>query len=188
MRPVRTIAAVAFAAALAVAGCAAQRTAVQPPPSPAPVVATPVTTTPPSWPIPLTPPPNTPTGGSPRQAPHHTPAGRSTPTPPTAPRLYFSTPNAAMRYLTVAYNHNDLVALRHVTTPEARANLLAMHRTAVNLQLVGCTANSDRGDYTCTFTHDFPPQRHLTGHGHAEFTVAPADRHGWYMTVLEDCD
>jgi hypothetical protein len=130
-----TIAVFAFAAALAVAGCAAQRTAVQP--SPAPVAATPVATAPP-----LTPPPNAPTGGSPRQAPHHTPAGRSTPTPPTAPRLYFSTPDAAMRYLTVAYNHNDLAALAHVTTPVARANLLTMHRTAVNLRLVGCTARA----------------------------------------------
>jgi hypothetical protein len=188
MRPVRTIAVFAFAAALAVAGCAAQRAAVQPPPSPAPVAATPVATTPPSQPVPLTPPPNTPTGGSLRQAPHHTPAGRSTPTPPTAPRLYFSTPDAAMRYLTVAYNHNDLAALAHVTTPVARANLLAMHRTAVNLRLVGCTARAGLGDYTCTFTHDFPPERHLSGHGHAHFIAAPADKHGWYMTVLEDCD
>jgi hypothetical protein len=185
MRPVRTIAVFAFAAALAVAGCAAQRTAVQPPPSPAPVA---VATPPPSRPVPLTPPRNTPTGSSPRQAPHHTPAGRSTPTPPTAPRLYFSTPDAAMRYLTVAYNHNDLVALAHVTTPVARANLLAMHRTAVNLRLVGCTARPGLGDYTCTFTHDFPPERHLSGQGHAHFIAAPADKHGWYMTVLEDCD
>jgi hypothetical protein len=181
MRPVRTIAVFLSAAALAVAGCAAQRAAVQPTPSPAPVA-----TTPPSRPFVLDP-PDTPTGG-PWQAPRHTSGGHSTPTPPTTPRLYFATPQAAMRYLTVAYNHNDLVALRHVTTPVARDDLLAMHRTAVNLQLVGCTANSDRGDYTCTFTHDFPPQRHLSGHGHAEFTVAPADKHGWYMTVLENCD
>ena len=27
-----------------------------------------------------------------------------------------------------------------------------------------------------------------SGHGQAHFTVAPADRPGWYMTVLEDCD
>src|SRR5207247_128100 len=113
MRPVRTITTFAFAAALAVAGCAAQRTAVQPPPSPAPA---------------------------------------------------------------------------HVTTPVPRANLPVRHRTAVNLRLVGCTARPGLGDYTCTFIHDFPPERHLSGHAHAHFIAAPADKHGWYMTVLEDCD
>lgn len=93
-----------------------------------------------------------------------------------------------MRYLTVAYNRNDLVALGHVTTPVARANLVAMHRTAVNLQLVGCAAQPARGDYLCSFTHDYPAAMHLSGHGHAHFLAAPADKHGWYMTVLRDCD
>jgi hypothetical protein len=92
-----------------------------------------------------------------------------------------------MRYLAVAYNHSDLVALGHVTTPVARANLLAMHRTAVNLQLVGCTAQPARGDYLCAFTHDYPPAMHVNGQGHAHFLAAPADEHGWYMTVLQDC-
>ena len=171
MRPVRTITTFVFAAALAVAGCAAQRTAVHPSAAPAPAAATPVATTPPPAPTPA----------SPRLAPNQSP------TAPTAPRLYFATPQAAMRYLTVAYNHNDLVALGHVTTPIARANLLAMHRTAVNLQLVGCAANAARGDYLCTFTHDYPASLHLNGHGHAHFTAAPADKYGWYMTVLNDC-
>jgi hypothetical protein len=106
---------------------------------------------------------------------------------PTAPKLYFATPQAAMRYLTAAYNHNDLVALGHVTTPIARVNLLAMHRTAVNLQLVGCTAHPARGDYLCSFTHDYPAAMHQAGYGHAHFIAAPADKYGWYMTVLQDC-
>ncbi|HEX8863029.1 MAG TPA: hypothetical protein VGC06_28825, partial [Actinomycetes bacterium] len=107
---------------------------------------------------------------------------------PAAPRLFFDTPQAAMRYLADAYNRNDLLALRHVTTPVARVNLVAMRRTATNLELVGCTANAGRGDYSCSFTHDYPPKLHQTGLGHAHFTAAPADAHGWYMTVLEDCD
>ena len=177
MRPVRTItAALGFAAALAVTGCAAERPAVQPSAAPA---TTPVT---PAPPVTLTTP--TITGLRPPPKPPTTP-----PKPSTAPpKLYFATPQAAMRYLTVAYNHNDLAALAHVTTPVARANLVAMHRTAVNLRLVGCTARPGLGDYTCAFTHDFPPERHLSGHGQAHFIAAPADRHGWYMTVLEDCD
>jgi hypothetical protein len=92
-----------------------------------------------------------------------------------------------MRYLTSAYNRNDLVALGHVTTPVARINLVAMRHTATNLELVGCTANAGRGDYSCSFTHEYPPKLHQTGVGHAHFTAAPADKHGWYMTVLEDC-
>jgi hypothetical protein len=92
-----------------------------------------------------------------------------------------------MRYLTAAYNRNDLVALGHVTTPVARVNLVAMRRTAVNLRLVGCEAQPGRGDYLCSFTHDYPAAMHLSAHGNAHFIAAPADRHGWYMTVLRDC-
>jgi hypothetical protein len=174
MRPVRTITTFVFAAALAVAGCAAQPIAVHPSAAPAPAAATPVATVPPI-PVATTPPP----AAGPRLPPG------STPTAP--PRLYFATPQAAMRYLTVAYNHKDLVALGHVTTPIARANLLAMHRTAVNLQLVGCAANAARGDYLCSFTHDYQASLHVVGQGHAHFTAAPADKYGWYMTILNDC-
>ena len=93
-----------------------------------------------------------------------------------------------MDYLAGAYNRNDLAAPKHVTTPEARNNLLFMRPNADNLQVVGCTANPDRGDYLCGFTHGFPAALHHSGTGHAHFTVAPADRVGWYMTVLNDCN
>jgi len=93
-----------------------------------------------------------------------------------------------MRYLAAAYNRNDLASLMQATTPAARHNLLFMRANAPNLQLVNCTANAGQGDYTCAFTHDFPVASHRSGHGQAHFTVAPADRPGWYMTVLEDCD
>ena len=176
MRPVRTItAALGFAAALAIAGCAATEPPFTRSAAPAPAATTPV---PPAPPVTLPTPPRTPTPADPAPAPK----------PPTAPhRLYFATPQAAMRYLTVAYNHNDLVDLGHVTTPIARANLLAMRRTAVNLQLVGCAARPGLGDYLCSFTHDYPSTMHVSGQGHAHFLAAPADEHGWYMTVLQDC-
>jgi hypothetical protein len=164
MRPARIIAVFVFAAAVAVTGCTA-RTPVHPSAAPAP--SQPPATNP-------TPPPTT------------------KPTPPTTPdpgphRLYFATPQASMRYLAVAYNRNDLTALKHVTTPVARSNLLFMRPNADNLRLVGCTANAGRGDYSCAFTHDYPAAMHQTGHGQAHFTAAPADRVGWYMTVLNDC-
>jgi hypothetical protein len=164
MRPVRIISAVIFAAALAVTGCSAHSTAARPTRAPIP----PVTTA--TLAIDYPPP-------------------RPNPTPVPAPRpLHFATPQAAMRYLAAAYNRNDLASLMHVTTLAARHNLLSMRANATNLQLVGCTANAARGDYTCAFTHDFPVTSHRSGHGQAHFTVAPATRPGWYMTVLEDCD
>jgi hypothetical protein len=172
MRPVRIITAVVFAAAVAVTGCTVHSTTTDPSQAAAPTVAaapriTAVPTTPISHPRSQTP--------------------KAAPTDSVAPRLHFATPQAAMRYLAVAYNRNDLAALKHVTTPEARNNLLFMRPNADNLQLVGCTANPGRGDYLCGFTHGFPAAKHHAGTGQAHFTAAPADRFGWYMTVLNDC-
>jgi hypothetical protein len=165
MRPARIITVVVFAAAVAVTGCTARTTDVRRSTTPAPVAAAPTAT--PTKPTPPT-----------------TPSPRTHPGPH---RLYFATPQASMRYLAVAYNRNDLAALKHVTTPVARSNLLFMRPNADNLRLVGCTANAGRGDYTCAFTHDYPAAMHQTGHGQAHFTAAPADEVGWYMTVLNDC-
>jgi hypothetical protein len=170
MRPARIITAVLFTAAIAVTGCTAHSTAVDPPASPAPAAAAPAAPARPATPI---------TNSSPR-----TPT--LTPTPAPRP-LHFATPQASMRYLAAAYNRNDLAALKHVTTPEARTNLQFMRPDASNLRLVGCTANAGRGDYSCAFSHDFPAASHRSGHGQAHFTAAPADRVGWYMTVLNDC-
>jgi hypothetical protein len=164
MRPARIITAVVFAAAIAVTGCAAHPTAA---PAPSEDVMRPIT-------------PIVRTGGQ-------------TPTPPKpaagpkAQRLHFATPEASMRYLAAAYNRNDVAALKHVTTPQARNNLLFMRPNADNLRLVSCTANAGRGDYSCAFTHGYPAAMHQAGTGHAHFTIAPADRVGWYMTVLDDC-
>jgi hypothetical protein len=186
MRPVRSISAVIFAAALAVTGCTTHSTIDQP--------STPAAAAAPDHPAAtsvrrtMTSPAvtsATPIAHRPRQTP--TPA--PTPTPPAAPRApHFTTPQASMRYLAAAYNRNDLASLMHVTTPAGRHNLLLMRANAPNLQLVSCTANAGAGDYTCAFTHDFPVASQRSGHGQAHFTVAPADRPGWYMTVLDDCD
>jgi hypothetical protein len=101
--------------------------------------------------------------------------------------MHFTTPEAAMRYLAAAYNRNDLPALKKVTNPAARTALLALRQEATNLQLTGCH-RQPRGDYLCTFRHDFPEHRHRSGHGQATFLAAPAHKPGWYMTVLLDCD
>ena len=171
MRPVRIITAVIFAAAVAVTGCAAHSTAVDPTNAPSRKVAASKAPIDPINPV------------NRRETPVV-----STPHVPAPPRaLHFATPEGAMRYLASAYNRNDLAALKHVTTPEARNNLLFMRPNADNLQLVGCTANAGRGDFLCGFTHGFPAVTHHAGTGHAHFTAAPADKVGWYMTVLNDC-
>ena len=173
MRPVRIITAVIFAAAVAISGCATHSTTTDPSAAPAPQVAAPT---------------DPPKPASPINSHHRTQTDKATPTAPAAPRqLHFATPQAAMQYLASAYNRNDLAALKHVTTPEARNNLLFMRPNADNLQLVGCTANTGRGDFLCGFTHGFPAATHQAGTGHAHFTAAPADKVGWYMTVLNDC-
>jgi hypothetical protein len=101
---------------------------------------------------------------------------------------HFDTPQAAMIYLASAWNRNDIVALSHVTTPAARANLLAMHKEAVNLRLNHCAARPV-GDYVCFFDHDYPVGATDTspGGGHSVFLVGPARTPGWYMTVFEGC-
>jgi len=171
MRPVRIITAVIFAAAVAITGCTTHSSTTDPVAVPGPQLA------------------DTGKSGPIHPISHHrTQKHQTTPTTPAGPRsLRFATPQAAMRYLAAAYNRNDLAALKHVTTPEARNNLLFMRPNADNLQLVGCTANPGRGDYLCGFTHGFPAASHQTGTGHAHFTAAPADKVGWYMTVLNDC-
>jgi hypothetical protein len=98
----------------------------------------------------------------------------------------FATPQAAMRYLAAAYNSNDIPALKKVTNAAARAALIAMRQEATNLQLNGCSRRPT-GDYTCQFRHDYPQRLHRPGRGHATFLAAPADKPGWYMTVLIDC-
>ena len=91
-----------------------------------------------------------------------------------------------MRYLAAAWNRNDKVALWHVTTPDGRDALEGMRSEAVNLRLDKCTKNP-AGDYTCTFTHDYPLALHKHGTGTATFIAGPAREHGWYMTVFVGC-
>jgi hypothetical protein len=102
------------------------------------------------------------------------------------PRVHFTTPQGAMRYLAAAYNRDDLPALKKVTNASARSALIAMRQEATNLALASCSRRAS-GDYVCQFRHDYPARLHRSGHGHATFLAAPAGKPGWYMTVLIDC-
>lgn len=95
-----------------------------------------------------------------------------------------------MVYLASAWNRRDLVELKHVTDPDARARLDLMHDEATDLKLDRCTRDDKRGDYECFFTHGFPKgykSEHGATVGTAEFTVGPALKPGWYMTYFIDC-
>lgn len=118
-------------------------------------------------------------------APPKSPSETATPTESPAPP-HFGTPEAAMRYLAVAWNKDDLVSLRHVTNPSARSELDAMHSEATNLRLTKCVRRPE-GDYQCYFAHDYPKTSHKTGTGQAVFLVGPALTPGWYMTVFQRC-
>ena len=119
---------------------------------------------------------------APRPAPRARAVARPTPLSPTP---WFATPEAAMRYLVVAYNEHQDLLLRQVTTPVARENLIAMRGYAPALRLKTCT-RVESGAYDCTFWHSLAKPE--PGHdGHALFRVAPAAKYGWYMTILAGC-
>ena len=113
---------------------------------------------------------------------------RQVTTPAPKPIPSFRTPQAAMRYLTDAWNRGDVTSLKHVTDPSARDLLNDMHREAMNLKLASCT-RLDEGDYECVFTHDYPVgyAGNRMDQGKAWMRVGPATRSGWYMTVYEGC-
>ena len=93
-----------------------------------------------------------------------------------------------MRYLTAAYNRDEPAQLHAVTTPQAFSQITAMRSEAVDLQLQSCTpSGSGRGDYVCTFQHDYPVSLHKVGNGSSRILVAPALNPGWYMYTLLDC-
>jgi hypothetical protein len=143
-----------------------------------PIVGTPSTSSTPSTPAAPAPP----TTAMPPPSTAPTPR----PTTPSTPSLHFATPQGAMRYLTAAYNRGDLLALKKVTNSPARDALTAMRQEATNLVLTGCSRRAS-GDYVCQFRHDYPARLHRSGHGRATFLAAPAEKPGWYMTVLIDC-
>ena len=92
-----------------------------------------------------------------------------------------------MTYLAAAFNSGNAAALHAVTTPGSYNELMQMRSEAVNLQLSYCTANPERGDYNCIFSHDYPASLHQSGHGASTMLVAPADNPGWYMDTLVEC-
>ena len=109
------------------------------------------------------------------------------PVPHKTPRYVdygrWHTPEAAMRYLARAYTRHDDVALRHVTNPAARDQLVAMRDYAPDLVLESCV-DTEWGSYICRFSHAI---KNSTKRGHAELQANPALKPGWYATALIGC-
>jgi hypothetical protein len=107
---------------------------------------------------------------------------------------HFDTPQAAMVYLTNAWNSGDVREIDYVTDPNGRQELDSMASVMVNLRFKQCTPNP-AGDYTCYFMHDVFPSTSPTTYpnpmnyppGEAVFTVAPAEGPGWYLTEVLHC-
>lgn len=124
---------------------------------------------------------------------HAAPAKPVEPVPPAEPVPHktpryvdygrWHTPEAAMRYLARAYTRHDDVALRHVTNPAARDQLVAMRDYAPDLVLESCV-DSEWGSYICRFSHAI---KNSTKRGHAELQANPALKPGWYATALIGC-
>ena len=95
-----------------------------------------------------------------------------------------------MRFMAQAWNDGDLTRLKWVTEPGVRVSLDKMHQEAMNLRLKGCEKDDSyaKGDYLCTFTHDYPIGYKDRGkHGTAVFIAGPVKRTGWYMTEYIAC-
>jgi hypothetical protein len=110
----------------------------------------------------------------------HTHAAR--PVSRIAPTGRWRTPEAAMRHLARAYNARDVEALKDVTTPGARNELLGMRATYGDLRLTTCYADS--GGFVCNFTHAI---KGSTERGGASIAVMPAAKQGWYARGLLGC-
>ena len=100
---------------------------------------------------------------------------------------HFISPESAMTYLAAAFDSGNTAALHAVTTPASYQELTQMWPEQVNLQLQYCTADANRGDYHCYFSHDYPASLGKSGHGASTMLVAPADNPGWYMYTLVEC-
>jgi hypothetical protein len=99
-----------------------------------------------------------------------------------------------MVYLSAAWNKGNVQELDYVTDQNGRQEMDSMAAQMVNLKFKNCSANPT-GDYTCYFSHDIAPSDSSTTYpnpenyppGEAVFTVAPAERPGWYLTEVIHC-
>jgi len=100
--------------------------------------------------------------------------------------VHFRTPEAAMRYLAKAWNCRDLAAVRHLTNPDSRNQMLAMATPTSRLSFSSCERFGTPGwrTWECTFDDVYPAgttdtEREL----HQIFTVKPARGPGFYVAV-----
>jgi hypothetical protein len=123
------------------------------------------------------------------------PAGTA-PAPPAAVP-HFTTPDAAMQYLVAAYNTNNEVNIRHVTTPDSRDQFEAERQWVKAFRFRSCTANgSPTWDHTCVLdivttmsevSATIDPATGAQVMNEVTVLVAPAERTGFYLAANEGC-
>jgi hypothetical protein len=101
-----------------------------------------------------------------------------------------------MRYLVAAYNTHDIVAERHVTTPDSRDSLEQERQWVNTFRFDNCSP-SGASQYWCVFDMVSKVATQTTGSddfgndvqsmGEITVTVLPADRPGWYMAANQGC-
>jgi hypothetical protein len=123
------------------------------------------------------------------------PAGTAPAAPAAVPR--FTTPDAAMQYLVAAYNTNNEVNIRHVTTPDSRDQFEAERQWVKTFHFRSCAANgSPTWDYTCVLnivatmpdvSATIDPATGAQVMNEVTVLVAPAERTGFYLAANEGC-
>jgi hypothetical protein len=106
-------------------------------------------------------------------------------------RLFFRTPDAAMRRMTAAWNAHDDATVKRLVSPEMRPAIDHLHTFAVNLSLDGCHLTSN-GTYYCRFAHDLldasgKPVHASNAAGHSAYSAIPDARVGYRLAHVSLC-
>jgi hypothetical protein len=104
--------------------------------------------------------------------------------------VHFGTPQAAMRYLAAASNHDNATAIHQVTTPQSFKQFMGMRPELHGLHQGSCTATG-HGDYICNLGYSYEYQnqtgKHWNNNAVAQVIVAQALNPGWYLYAFITC-
>jgi hypothetical protein len=105
-------------------------------------------------------------------------------------QVHFNTPQAAMRFLATASNHDNVAEIHKVTTPGSFKLFMGMRPELHNLHLQNCSATG-HGDYICNlgYSYEYKNQtgKHWNNDASAQVVVAPAIDPGWYLYTFITC-
>ena len=105
--------------------------------------------------------------------------------------LRFTTPEAALRRLTTAWNAGDVPTVHRLTAKEMRPALAHLHTFAANLRFSHCNGTSN-GVYMCFFDHDLLDAAGKAvpasgAAGRSSFSAIPSKLTGWQLAHVSLC-